>query len=190
MMAQCRTATWPCLHTLEAASVVPMSVEILPSSEREIADETLEALLWRAYVDAGFTGPEVASVAFAATAVRARGKVLVAWQRGVADEAVGVVVVVPPTSSARKIARADEVEMHLLAVDASCRGHGLGRLLVERALVEGARVGGKQMVLWTQPVMHAAQRLYASSGFMRAPARDAEIMAATQREFFVYERPL
>ncbi len=189
-MAQCRTAMWSCLHTLEAASVTPMPIEILPSSEREIADETLEALLWRAYVDGGFTAPEVASVAFAAAAVRARGEVLVAWQCGVAAAPVGVVVVVPPTSGARKIARADEVEMHLLAVDASCRGHGLGRLLVERALVEGARVGGKQMVLWTQPAMHAAQRLYASSGFLRAPARDAAITAATQREFLVYERPL
>jgi ribosomal protein S18 acetylase RimI-like enzyme len=166
------------------------SFQILPCSEREIADEALEALLWRAYVDEGFTAPDVASVAFAAAAVRARGEVLVAWHVDAVPKAAGMVIVVPPTSSGRKIAREDEVEMQLLAVDAAHRGHGLGRRLVERALVEGRRAGGRKMVLWTQPTMHVARHVYTSTGFERAPARDAEIEARTKTAFLVFERLL
>lgn len=164
--------------------------EILPCSERAIPDETLESLLWRTYVDEGFTAREVASVAFAADAVRARGEMFVAWRAGAVPEAVGMVIVVPPTSRARRIAGPNEVEMHLLAVDARQRGHGVGRRLVERAIVEARRMGGSQMVLWTEEAMRAARHVYASCGFTRAEARDREISVLSKKEFIVYQRAL
>jgi ribosomal protein S18 acetylase RimI-like enzyme len=164
--------------------------EILASSEHEIGDDAIHRLLWSCYVDGEFTAPDVASAIFAPDAVRARGTMLVALRVGPVRTADGMVIVVPPTSPARRIARLDEIEMHLLAVDPQQRGHGLGRSLVERALLEGRRLGGKQMVLWTQPTMYAAQRLYVASGFTRAAARDREIMAIANKPFLVFERPL
>jgi hypothetical protein len=46
------------------------------------------------------------------------------------------------------------------------------------------------MVLWTQPTMHSAQRLYTASGFVRAPERDHQIAKVTNRTFLVFERSL
>jgi ribosomal protein S18 acetylase RimI-like enzyme len=166
-----------------------MSVEIASSRERQVADEALESLLARVYVEEGFTAPDRAATLFAAAAVRARGELFCAWTEG-EREPVGMVIMVPPTSGARRIARAGEAEMHLLAVDARHRSGGVGRRLVETAMAEARRVGCWRIVLWTQPTMHAAQRLYAACGFVRAPSRDAEIGALTGRPFLVYQRAL
>lgn len=166
-----------------------MTVEIASSRERPVEDEALESLLTRVYVEEGFTPPDGAVIMFAAAAVRARGELFCAWTHG-ERELVGMVIMVPPTSGARRIARAGEAEMHLLAVDARHRSGGVGRRLIETAMAEARRAGCWRIVLWTQPTMHAAQRLYAASGFARAPSRDAEIAALTGRTFLVYQRPL
>jgi hypothetical protein len=39
------------------------------------------------------------------------------------------------------------------------------------------------MVPWTQPSMHAAQRLYTNAGFVRSPARDFQ---RVDRNFLVF----
>ena len=78
-------------------------------------------------------------------------------------------------------------EMHLLAVDPHDRGGGIGRSLVGAALARGRARGFRRMVLWTQPTMHAAQALYAASGFEREPSLDFE---AAGRRFLVMSRDL
>ena len=166
-----------------------MTIQITSSEGRPVTDAALESLVARVYVEEAFTPPELAATLFAAKAVRARGALLLAWTEG-EREPVGMVIMVPPTSSARRIARAGEAEMHLLAVDARHRTGGIGRRLIEAAVTEAHRAGCWGIVLWTQPAMHTAQRLYTACGFVRAPARDAQIGALSGRTFLVYERVL
>jgi ribosomal protein S18 acetylase RimI-like enzyme len=163
----------------------PSSVQVSSGAERPVEDKDIESLLRRVYVEEGFTRPDVAATAFLASAVRARGEILCAWAIDNPKPA-GMVIFVPPTSSACKIARSNEAEMHLLAVDESYRSQGIGRLLVETCERTAYRAGWQHMVLWTQPTMLAAQRLYAACGFTRAPARDAAITALGGRTFLVY----
>jgi putative acetyltransferase len=61
-------------------------------------------------------------------------------------------------------------EMKRLFVRAAHQGHGLGRMLAERVIVEARNIGYAIMVLDTLPFMHAAIRLYDSLGFVRRSA--------------------
>jgi ribosomal protein S18 acetylase RimI-like enzyme len=147
--------------------------------------EQVEALLRRVYVDAGFTDPKIAVTAFAAEAVFARGQLLVT--RDAAGSLSGMVIVVTPDSPARKIAAPGEAEMHLLAVAPEHRNAGIGRALVDAAVESARSKGFGRMVLWTQPAMKDAHRLYERAGFTRAPARDFENVG---RSFCVFEKTL
>jgi GNAT superfamily N-acetyltransferase len=180
----------PCKSGAVSGTPVTASIEIAAMSERPASDAALEAVLHRVYVDEGFTPPERAASLFRASAVRARGDILCAWAREEPTRPVGLIIVVPSTSAARKIARDDEAEIHLLAVEKPYRAGGVGRRLVESAEFAAQRAGSTGVVLWTQPTMLAAQHLYATRGFSRAPARDAEISALSGRTFLVYEKRL
>jgi ribosomal protein S18 acetylase RimI-like enzyme len=150
-----------------------------------IEDAEIEDLLQRAYVQGGFTDPEQASSMFAAKSVRARGELLVVTDPG-DGHLLGLVIVVPPTSPGRRLARDDEAEMQLLAVAPECQGRGIGRALVRATIATAKRLGYPAMVLWTQPTMLAAQHLYVAEGFVRAPERD--FRRADGRSFLVFAR--
>ncbi len=148
----------------------PETYEIIDDSVSRADDEELEALLRSVYVDGGFTALDVARTMFAAEAVRARGRLLCARDPG--GRLLGTVIVVPPDSAAKRLAASDEAEMHLLAVDGRCRGQGLGRALIRAAVESAQQAGHRGMVLWTQPTMLVAHRLYEEMGFSRSPAED------------------
>jgi ribosomal protein S18 acetylase RimI-like enzyme len=116
----------------------------------------------------------------AAEAVRARGILLTAIDA--AGSMVGTIIVVPPGAPAVRLAGPNESEMHLLAVSPDHRNAGIGERLV-KAAIEQARSLSQGMVLWTQPSMHGAQRLYVKAGFHRDPARDFQ---RAGRAFLVY----
>lgn len=156
---------------------------------RAIEDGALEALLSRVYVEGGFTAPEVAEHAFAPSAVRARGELIVAYAPP-AESLAGMVIVVLPDSSARRIASPDEAELHLLAVLPEFRGAGIGSRLIAAAIDVAKQAGLARLVLWTQPSMLAAQRLYLTHGFVRRPERDAALTPPAGRSFWVFERSL
>lgn len=146
------------------------------------SDSEINKLLVDAYVGGGFTSPERAAILFVPSAVRNRGKLFVA--RTTEGVFAGMVIVVRPDAPARRIAEPDEAEIHLLAVDSRYRGNGLGRLLMSTALDSIRNMGFHKSVLWTQPTMVAAHRLYESMGFVRAHGRDPELDGIG---FYAYE---
>jgi GNAT superfamily N-acetyltransferase len=162
------------------------AVRVSAADRSSVLPEELETLLRRVYVDGGFTDPEVAAPAFAALTVFARGQLLVT-RDAPTGALTGMVIVVSPDSPARRMAADDEVEMQLLAVAPEHRNAGIGRALVEAAVELGRSKGFGRMVLWTQPAMKEAHRVYERSGFVRAPVRDFENAG---RPFWVFERTL
>ena len=54
-----------------------------------------------------------------------------------------------------------------IVVDPAFRGHGIGRVLLERVIAELAARGAPRMVLSTAEQNGAAQRLFVSAGFRR-----------------------
>jgi ribosomal protein S18 acetylase RimI-like enzyme len=158
-----------------------MTIRIEPIADSPDADLALEALLHESYVGGGFTPPDVAGAIFRAEAVRSRGMVLLA--RDHAGVVLGTVTLVSPDSPARQVAAIDEVEIHLLCVRPDRRRGGVGRALVQEALSRAQATGARGVVLWTQPTMAAAQRLYERCGFRRDESAD---FTRGQRQFLVY----
>ncbi|MEU6378645.1 GNAT family N-acetyltransferase [Streptomyces sp. NPDC046909] len=101
----------------------------------------------------------------------ASAEVLVAVLGG---EPVGTVTYVSPAGGhMAELSRPGEAEIRMLGVAQAARGRGAGEALV-RACVDRAKAteGCTGMVLSTQPIMHAAHRIYERLGFVRAPERD------------------
>ena len=158
-----------------------MVIRIEPIADSAAADAALEAMLDESYVGGGFTAPEVAATSLRAAAVRARGTVLVAHDE--AGAVLGTVTLVDADSPARRLASAGEREIHLLCVRPDMRRSGVGWALVQEALTRARTDRASGVVLWTQPTMHAAQRLYEACGFHRDPVAD---FTAGSRSFLVY----
>ncbi len=94
------------------------------------------------------------------------------WVAVDGDRLLGNVTYCPSGSSYREVARDDEGEFRMLAVDPAVRGTGAGTALAahceERARAHGA-VG---MALSSLAEMSTAHRIYTRLGYARDPARD------------------
>jgi GNAT superfamily N-acetyltransferase len=105
-------------------------------------DETYEALVARLVADyaarADHTGEAV-------------------WIAEVAGERAGCVFCL----------RKDEqtAQLRLLLVEPSARGMGIGGRLVAECLAFARRAGYREIVLWTNDVLHTARRIYQRAGF-------------------------
>ena len=161
-----------------------MKFEIATADTLEITDPELSELLTQVYVAGGFTTQEEAASLFEPSIVRNRGVLIGARERQ-HSKLAGIIIVVPPDSSARRLAKNNEAEIHLLGVKPEYRQHGLGRMLVEAAIARANQNGYSKLILWTQLSMNAAQRLYESSGFIHI-----DDIAKNGRDFKVYEKPL
>lgn len=147
----------------------------------QINDAELTNLLTQVYVDGGFTDVQHATTLFEASTVRQRGT-LIGLRENHSSNLAGVVMLVPFTSNACRLAQNNEAEMHLLAVHPTYRGYGLGKQLVQHAISTAKSHGFSKMVLWTQDTMVVAQKLYESFGFTKTNQFEKN-----GRRFFVYE---
>jgi len=101
---------------------------------------------------------------------------------------LGAVLLLHPGSSLEQLARPGEREFRMLAVSIDARGQGVGEALVRACIDRVQGSGATGLVLWTQPIMHAAQRLYARLGFVRDPARDVPDPRGWDRMVYVRAR--
>lgn len=161
-----------------------MKFEIATADALKISDSELSSLLMQVYVAGGFTAQEEAASLFEASSVRNRG-VLIGAREKHHSELAGIIIVVPPESSARRLAKNNEAEIHLLGVRPEYCRRGLWRMLVETAIARSIQSGYSKLILWTQLSMQAAQRLYESSGFIHL-----DDITRNGRDFKVYEKPL
>lgn len=60
----------------------------------------------------------------------------------------------------------------MLAVVPASRGLGLGEALVRHCIARAREDGCRAIRLSTEPMMHAAHRIYRRLGFTRTPERD------------------
>jgi ribosomal protein S18 acetylase RimI-like enzyme len=162
----------------------PLKFEIATADRLKIDDSEISDLLTQVYVGGGFTTSEEAASLFEPSAVRERG-VLIGARENQQSKLAGIIIVVPPDSPARRLAKNNEAELHLLGVRPEYRQHGLGRILVDAAIENTSRLGYSKLILWTQLSMSSAQRLYESAGFVHMSN-----IERNGREFKVYERAL
>lgn len=134
--------------------------------------EQATLLMQRVYVGVGYTAAEKASDFMTRKNLEPSGQLLVAVDD--VDDLLGVVLLLHRVSALRQLAGPKEREFRLLAVDDKARGKGVGQRLVEACVDRAFAAGAQAMVLWSQPSMHSAHRLYERLGFSRAPERDQE----------------
>ena len=99
------------------------------------------------------------------------GEILAAVDGG---HILGTVTLVTWPHGGEVLRNAGEGEVRALAVAATARRRGIGRALLAAVLRRAAVREVRELLLLTQPDMHAAQRLYAEAGFQRLPHRDYE----------------
>ena len=157
-----------------------MDFEFDTAENLKISDEEIFELLTQVYVDGGFTRPELAQTLFDPASVRRRGLLFGVRERE-SSELAGIIILVSPESEASRLAVGREVEIHLLGVKSKYRGMGLARKLVEILISLAKNQRCSKIILWTQPTMEAAQKLYVSLGFLYI--RDIEFSG---RKFLIY----
>jgi len=161
-----------------------MKFNIDSNGTQQITDKELLGILLQVFVAEGFTEPETANELFKPSAIRERG-VLIAAREKQNSILAGIVIIVPADSSASRIAKGNEAEMHLLAVKQDYRRCGVGKMLVDEVLNRAKKTGYSKIILWTQTSMKAAQNLYESRGFDHI-----KDINRNGRDFLVYEKQL
>ena len=123
------------------------------------------------YIGDGFLGATDGYVEkLADTARRAREAEV--WVAVDGEQVLGSVTFVLPGSPYREIARDDEGEFRMLAVDPAARGRGVGQALVELCLRRSRELGYAGVRMSSMDRMTSAHRVYERLGFTRVPEDD------------------
>lgn len=161
---------------------MPAITEARTTAEQEQAC----ALLTSVYVGEGYTQAEAAGRVFIPAVLESGGTLLVG--KDAAGSVIGAVLFLHTDSPMRQLAEAGEREFRVLAVGRTARGTGMGAALVQACIQRAQATGATGLVLWSQPTMHAAHRLYERLGFVRTPQRDVPDPRGWTR--LVYVHPL
>ena len=153
-----------------------------PEEYDAVADLTIDG-----YIGEGYTPREREPGLRDVAARAATSELLIAIDEA-SGEVLGAVSLVPNGGPFAQISGADEAEFRLLAVSADARGRGIGRALVQECIDRARGHGRSRLVLWSQPTMAAAHRLYKALGFERLPERDS--VSPTGRRMLIYGQPL
>ena len=94
------------------------------------------------------------------------------WVAVDGERLLGNVTYCPPGSPWREIARDDEGEFRMLAVDPAAQGAGAGTALARLCEERATEHGATGMALSSLATMTAAHRVYARLGYTRDPGRD------------------
>lgn len=147
----------------------PGEIEIRIARPDELA--RIGELTAAIYVAAGYISPSSAYITKLRDAVSraAQAELFVAVHDG---EPTGTVTYCRHGSAWAQLTRPGEAEFRMLAVVPAARGLGLGDALVRRCIARAREDGCRTLRLSTEPVMHAAHRVYRRLGFLRTPERD------------------
>lgn len=88
------------------------------------------------------------------------------------ERVLGAVTSCPLGSPWREVAREDEGEFRMLAVDPGVQRSGAGRALVTHVLQRWRAAGARGVAISSLAEMTGAHALYARLGFVREPVRD------------------
>jgi ribosomal protein S18 acetylase RimI-like enzyme len=149
----------------------PSGIEIRVARPEELG--LIGELTATIYVAAGYISPASSYITRLRDAVsRAReAELLVATHDG---EPTGTVTYCRHGSPWAQLTVPGEAEFRMLAVVPAARGLGLGEALVRHCIARAREDGCRTLRLSTEPVMHAAHRIYRRLGFTRTPERDWE----------------
>lgn len=149
----------------------PAEIEIRIARPDELA--RIGELTATTYVAAGYISPGssyIKSLRDAASRA-SEAELFVAVHDG---EPTGTVTYCAHGSALAQLTVPGEAEFRMLAVVPSARGLGLGEALVRCCIARAREDGCQTLRLSTEPVMHAAHRIYHRLGFLRTPERDWE----------------
>ncbi len=161
-----------------------MKFEIDTADALKLKDIEISELLNQVYVEGGFIDLREAALLLNPSAVTKRGT-LIGVREKLYSNLVAMIILVPPDSAARRLAKNNEAEIHLLAVKPEYRRRGLGGMLVESAINKAKSLGCSKIILWTQTTMKEAQKLYQKIGFVYV-----DDIERNDRKFKVYELKL
>ncbi len=147
-------------------SGAPLVVRIALPGELDAAGRCVSA----AYEVDDLAGPDYLAVLADARARAGGADVLIAVDAG--GEVLGSVTFVLPGSPWADLARPGEAEVRMLGVPPAARGRGVAGALLQACLGRARAAGAHRVVLCSQAAMTTAHRLYARSGFVRAPELD------------------
>ncbi|MBK8338576.1 MAG: GNAT family N-acetyltransferase [Flavobacteriales bacterium] len=127
-------------------------------------------LLQKVYVSGGYPVAESAVQFMVRDRLEGEGEFLLAVRTD--GVVIGAVLFLHEQSALRQLAQTGEREFRVLAVHPGARGCGVGEALVQACIDRALLANAGGVVIWTQPTMLAAHRLYERLGFLRALDRD------------------
>jgi len=158
-----------------------MTIAIGPASTNQDWQQAV-ALLKHVYVSDGYTSLDRADAFMRRETLELGGTLLLA--RNAPGAVLGAVLLLHSDGPLGQVADPGEAEFRVLAVAPEARGTGVGETLVRACIVKAKERGARALVLWSQPTMHSAHRLYERLSFVRAHERDEADPRGFARQVF------